>query len=127
MVRNRQIISSSNTLVDEFPYASTAQRYILQVQVSYHVRFEVLAPVLKIHVVKDMTRCRMVHGNRCSGVACCLHSQSSPRTIDCHEYEGRKQAVAEKSVIICKSTERHFLTKSYLLTPSTSLCMSRLS
>jgi hypothetical protein len=87
MVRNTEIISSSDTLVDELPYASTAQRYILQVQISYHARFEVLASVLKIHVVRDMTRCRLVHSNRCLGLACCLHLQSSPRTIDCHEYE----------------------------------------
>ena len=104
-----EIISSSDTLVDEFPYASTAQRYILQVQIAYHARFEILASVLNIHVVRDTTRCRLVRGNRCLGLACCLHLQSSPRTIDCHEYEGSKQAAAETPLIICKSTERYFL------------------
>jgi len=64
-----EIISSSDTVVDEFPYASTAQRYILQVQISYHARFEVLASVFNIRVVRDMTRCRLVHGNRCLGLA----------------------------------------------------------
>jgi len=103
-----EIISSSDTLVDEFPYASTAQRYILQVQILYHARFEVLASVLNIHVIRDMTRCRLVRGNRCLGLACGLHLQSSPRTIDCHEYEGSKQAAAETSLIIPKSTERYF-------------------
>jgi hypothetical protein len=77
-------------------------------KISYHARFEALASVLKIYVVRDMTRCRLVHGNRCSGVACCLHLHISPRTIDCHEYEGSKKAAAEASLIICKSTERYF-------------------
>jgi len=46
-----------------------------------------------------MTRCRLVHGNRCLGLTCCLHLRSSPGTIDCHEYEGSKQATAETSLL----------------------------
>jgi hypothetical protein len=88
-MRNRQKLLLFRTPVDEFPYASSAQRYIFHVQILNHARFEVFASVLKNHVC-DITRCGLVLGNRCSAVACCLHLLSSPRTVDCHEYEGIK-------------------------------------